>query len=370
MKIPKCLFALILILCGCEKIRNETTQLSISEIKKINLNELKVDKVIQLESKSYNLLGAHLEVKFNNSKFWILDNNNPSNIFIFDTLGNSIGYTATVGEGPNSILNIRDFEIKNDTIIVLTNLGDKVEISYWDRNNFLLTKKTINANGFSFSIDEENKLWYLYSGYNKVAGNYRLKIFDKNLKLSSQLLENNFNENILPFMESSFFKGSEGILFKETLKPEIYRITGKEISLEYNLDFGKFKIPEKFWTMDPFEGFETINNNGFASISHLAENKNTLMIVVEIQEIGNTRREIILKNKQNGKVRKINSNLNLESSFYYPIGFDNEGKIILISYAKFVEKDIKNGLIDIPNSSDLDFDGNPIIIYAQIPQFN
>jgi hypothetical protein len=215
------LISICLSFFGCTKHDKINNIVDIENIREIDIDKIVVVKTIQLETTSSNLLGVHLNVKFDKSNLWILDQNNPTNIFGFNFLGQSEGYTATVSEGPNSIFNIKDFFILNDTIVVLTNLGQEISVSFWDNNDTLLKKDKILSNGFAFHFNEINNNWYLYSGYNRTARDYRFKVFDKDFNQINELLKNNFSDELLPFLENSFFKGNDGILFKESLRPEV-----------------------------------------------------------------------------------------------------------------------------------------------------
>lgn len=111
-----------------------------------------------------------------------------------------------------------------------------------------------------------------------------------------------------------------------------------------------------------------IDQQGFASINFLSENKKYFFISVEIQENGIVRKELIFINKSNGKMVKIKVNLEDAASFYYPVGFDKEENMIFIAYSKFVEKDMIKYHSVFKNNFKLDIEGNPVLIYAKIPE--
>lgn len=297
--------ALGLVFFSCTRDQKNLTSINLQSVKEYSFNDIEVIKMIQFEANNYNLLGMYLDVRFSRDNFWVLDLNNSNSIFGFDSEGRSLGYVAQVGEGPNTILNIRDFLVSNDTIIVLSNLGDQVEISKWNKQNSLLDKRRVEANGYTFIDDKIKDKWYLYSGYNKVAGKYRLNRYDKDFNKDKEYLENDFGDEILPFLERSFFQGYRRTLFKESLRSEVYELGEQDLKLVYKIDFGSYQVPDMFWEKDPFEGFEMINENGFANISFIAESKKHFLIEIQIQEDGVPRKELLFIEKSSGKRIKV-----------------------------------------------------------------
>lgn len=363
------LIALILVIVSCGKSENSDKIIILKSVKQYDFKDLEINKMIQFEATKSNLLGMYLDIRLTRDNFWVLDLNNSNSIFGFDSLGRALGYVAQVGEGPNTILNIRDFLVSNDTIIVLSNLGDQVEISNWNKHNSLLDKRRVEANGYTFIDDKIKNKWHLYSGYNKVAGKYRLNRYDKDFNKDKEYLENDFGDEILPFLERSFFQGYRRTLFKESLKSKVYELGEQDLKLVYEIDFGSYQVPDLFWEKDPFEGFEMINENGFANISFIAESEKHFLIEIQIQEDGVLRKELLFIEKSSGKRIKVKVDQDQSAFFYSPFGFDESGNVLFYAYSGIAEKFIDSISDRVKENLKFEKDGNPVIIYAKVPDF-
>lgn len=355
----------IVLLFSCRQENQLKSTILFDEIESSKF-DLKISELIPLETNNWNLLGNHLDVRFNSDQYWILDFNNPDAIHGFSANGKSLKYVAEVGEGPNRLFNIRDFYFTDSLISVLSNLGDKVEVSQFTRSNKLVWKDEIESNGFSIISQDGTDFW-LYSGYNQVAGKYRLRHYNRDGQLQNEFLENDFRDDFLPFLEPSFFYGDDRILFKETLKQKIYEIKDGQLTPIYTLDFGALNVPQEIWGMETIQAFEKINSNGFATIQLLAESKKYFLIDVLIQKEGTVSKSIIIINKDSHEVKKYeleNNNSHLTTPFRL------EGnKIGFISYSgDFVNKrnelNLSNTDLDISNS--ITENDNPVIFYAEI----
>lgn len=355
-----------LIIIGCVRSNNVQYPIILGSVKEV-FKPMLIEKAIVLESTSSNLLGTFLNVKYDQESFWILDLDNRDAIHGFDEKGKYLGFVGEVGEGPNRVLNLSDFLLLDSSILTLSTFGNEVEFSNYSFNNELNSKKRIDFNLYSF---EQAKLGYwIYSGYNKEAGVYRLKLISKEGEFKKEFIKNSFNENILPMLEPVFFKGENDVLFRETLKSSIYTLSDSGPIEKYKFDFGSLQVPESFWEMDTFEGFEMINRQGFANINFIFETKTHLLVDVLIQNESGVKKEIVILNKAKNEWVKIKVDEENSGYFYTPIGLSDD-QIIFISYAPYVVRNLdkltlsnnaKNSLNSMTEES------NPVILYAKIP---
>ncbi|WP_192347825.1 6-bladed beta-propeller [Algoriphagus sp. Y33] len=355
------------IFLSCNRKQDVTGVLNLTEIDPIS-DTLLITKLIPLASTQSNLLGSYLNVKYNNDCIWILGKDNSDAIHGFNWKGESIGYVAERGEAPGQLFNLLDFSLEGDEIIALSNLGDEIKISNYSSDNSLLAQTQYPFNCFTFWKNEEGG-YLLYSGYNKVAGEYRLLSIDSSGTVLNKHLKNNFNENMIPLSEPSFFKGDGEILFRESFKPAVYTMTADGPDLKYELNFGELRVPDSYWEMDAISGFEMIDQNGFANIEFVAENSHYAIFDVFIQKEGEIWKEIVILYKDSKKVRKIKVATEINGHLLTPIGLEND-TILFISYAPYLVQNRRNlnlsqealTIIDTINEED-----NPAIIYAQIP---
>lgn len=334
-----------------------------------NSDTLLITKVIPLSSNPSNLLGNYLSVKYNEDHIWIVDKSNPDAIHGFNWDGESLGHVAERGEAPDQVYNLRDFLLRKDNIVVLANLGDEVVVYEFGFDNSLRSKVQLPINCFSFVENGHGGYW-LYSGYNKIAGDYRLRSVNTDGEVLQNLLANDFNKEMIPLDEGAFFEGDGETLFKEAFKPEVFSLTADGPELKYNFDFGDLTVPANFWEMEATSGFEMIDREGFANIEFIAENSTYAVFAIYIQKEGDSRKQIVIHHKKTKASQKIEVDRDLNGYLLTPIGIEGD-QLLFISYAPDLVRNKAN-----LNFSDEAFekvesvseDDNPVIIYVKIPE--
>ena len=341
----------------------------VKEVERVAPN-LKIGKAVILETNSSNLLGVSLQVKRDDIGFWILDTDIRDAIHGFDYEGKYLGMVSTIGEDPKSVPSISDFIVLNDTIKVLTSLGDRVLVSFFSKANQKLKQIELPHNFYSF--EQSSSGYWLYSGYNKMAGSHRLKKVGYNGQMQKEFLPNDdFGDRFLPFVEPSFFVGHDKIILREALRPEVFTLTQKGLELELRLDLGDFRAPDSYWFMDPLEGFERLNAQGFSTIGFIQETESHFLIEIQTQENNRSKKDILIRNNNSNKWIKIPVDEMTNGHFYNPIGIEGN-KIIFISYAPFVKMNYPELELSATAEKTLkgiDESSNPIILYAEIPEF-
>lgn len=330
---------------------------------------LLVAKAIPLSSDPSNLLGNYLNVRYSYKSIWITDKSNPDAIHGFNWNGESLGYVAERGEAPNQIYNLVDFLLQDDQLVVMSNLGDEVVVYEYGFDNSIKSKVQLPFNCFTFVENSRGGYW-LYSGYNKVAGDYRLRAVSTDGELLQNKLENNFNEKMIPLGEAAFFEGDGETLFKESFKPEVFRLTENGPELKYRLDFGNLTVPAKFWEMEAIPGFEMIDQDGFANIEFVAENEAYALFDIYIQKEGESRKELLIYNRQSKNSQKIKVDRDLNGYLLSPIGIEGD-YLLFISYApNLVRNKAKLKFSDeaFDRVGKVTEDDNPVIIYVKIPE--
>jgi hypothetical protein len=360
-----CLIAL-LVSCGGQPSDQVSSVIDLDQIEEVS-QPLTVEKALPLGF-TPTLLGSFPEVKIVKDEFWIMDTESRKGIYHFSETGEFLGTVGEVGESPGMVPNLSDFNIYEDSIIVLSSLGDQVKVSRFSANNQLGSVQEIPFNIYSFRIVNDSAIW-LYSGYNKVAGKYRLRKVTREGSLKKEFLENLFSETILPIVEPAFFSGDKEVLFRESFKPIIFNLSDSRPIEKYRFDFGSLQVPESFWEMDTFEGFEMINRQGFANINFISETKTHLLVDVLIQSESGVRKEIVILNKVKNEWIKIKVDEENTGYFYTPIGLSGD-QIIFISYAPYVVRNLEKLTLSTTAKNSLKFlteESNPVILYAKIP---
>jgi hypothetical protein len=327
-----------------------------------------IEKAVVLESTNSNLLGTFLNVKFNDKGFWVLDLDNRDAIHGFDLDGNSLGYVGEVGDGPDKLLNLSGFMLDKNSLQTISTYGSEVLVTNFSFDGAINSKSKIPFNFYS-TAKAGNGYFWIYSGYNKEAGKYRLKLISGDGILKEEFLENSFLGDLLPLLEPVFFEGGEDVLFRETLKPIIYELSKKGPVERYRFDFGSFQVPDKFWEMDAIQGFNLINTQGFANINFINETKDHLLVDILIQKEGQNKKEILVLTKSTNRWFKIKVEEARNGHFLTPIGLSGE-YILFISYAPYLVRNrvgLNLGSAAQKSLVNLNEDSNSVILYAKIP---
>jgi hypothetical protein len=330
--------------------------------------DFEIQKVILLESDSSELLGSDLKVSYDSDQFYVANYMRPKEIHHFSKDGKYLGLAAVVGEAPGQIRRISDFKLFTDTLQVISGLGDKIGLHKFVSNE-LTSTQDYPLNVFSFQPVETGH-WF-YSGYNMVAGTHRLIKTNQSGEIILSLLENLFADGMIPIDEQVFFKGNDRVLFREPFKTTVYEMASDTIQTVMEIDFGKYTVPEKFWTMeDPFEGFEMIQQQGFSDINFMAETADYFLADVKSQGAKFRKKEIFILNKKTQKQLKFLVDEEGLGQFYNPIGIQGD-QIVFIAYAPYLIKNrdlLKASSAILEQLSKLTEDSNPVILYAKIPE--
>lgn len=366
----KKLFPIILIVlfACCKAEKNSPISIAFDQVPLVSA-DLEIMKVILLESDTTELLGADLKVSYDADQFYVANYMRPKGIHHFSKDGKHLGLAAIIGEAPGQIARISDFKLFEDTLQVITGLGDKIALYKFPKSNQLISRQEYPLNVFSFQPVAEGH-WF-YSGYNKVAGDYRL--FRTNLagEVELSLLENLFADGMIPIDEQVFFNGNERVLFREPFKTMVYEVATDTIQPILTLDFGKYTVPEEFWQIeDPFQGFEMIQKQGFSDIYFMQETEDYFLADVISQGSDFRKKEIFLWDKRNEIQLKFEVNEEELGHFYNPIGVEGN-QIIFVAYAQYLIQNqdlIKADQRILDQLSTLEEDSNPVILYAKIPE--
>lgn len=358
---------LILISCG-NNDQSGPISIPFDQLKAI-APEFEIQKVILLESDTTELLGVDLKVVYDSDQFFVTNSMTPKGIHHFSKEGKHLGLTAVIGEAPGQIMRISDFKLYEDTLQVISGLGDKIQLHKFSRSNELASTGEYALNVFSFQ--PVTKGHWFYSGYNKMAGDFRLFKTDAQGKVENYLLANLFADEMLPIDEQVFFNGNDRMLFREPFKTTVFEVKSDTIQPVMELDFGKYAVPKEFWTMtDPFAGFEMIQKQGFSDIYFLAETPDYFLADVITQSAEFRKKEIFILNKKTQKQMKFLVDEEGLGQFYSPIGIEGD-QIVFIAYAPYLIKNIKSIKASpdiLAELKELKEDSNPVILYAKIPE--
>ena len=360
-------FAFLAVIGCSEKEPEAVKTIDLGAVESISA-DLLIEKAIPLETDTTALLSEYLMVKYDKDDFFVMNYDRPSGIHHFSQDGKYLGMVAEVGEAPGQVMGIRNFRIVGDLVKVNSGLGNSLEVHSFQKSGELESTIPYPINAFSFYPQSKDKVWF-YSSYNMVAGDHRLFIADAQGNVKKKMLPNDFNEKMLPIDEQSFFEGDEAVLFRESFKTSVYELSeGDSLREVYRFDFGATTVPDKYWEMDAFPGFEMISKQGFSNLNFLQETEKYLLADVVTQDENGQKKELYIWNKSTNKEFKIEIEGDEQGYFNSLIGIEGD-QLVFIAYAPLLVRnseklnlspDAKSALASVTE------DSNPVIIYAKI----
>ncbi|WP_339754734.1 6-bladed beta-propeller [Algoriphagus aquimarinus] len=355
---------------GCtEKESVSVKVIDFEALEKVSV-DLLIEKVIPLETDSTALLSEYLMVKYDKDDFFVMNYDRPTGIHHFSKEGKYLRMVAEIGEAPGQVMGIRNFRLFGDVVQVNSGFGNSLEIHSFTKSGALLNSTPYPINAFSFYPIDQNELWF-YSSYNMVAGDHRLFKANGQGEVLKELLPNDFNEKMLPIDEQSFFEGDDAVLFRESFKTSVYELSkGDSLREVYRFDFGATTVPENYWEMDAFAGFEMISKQGFSNLNFLQETEKYLLADVVTQNESGQKKELYIWNKSTNKEFKIVIDEDEQGYFNSLIGLEGD-QLVFISYAPYLVRNSETLNLSPEAKASLSSvteDSNPVILYAKIPE--
>lgn len=250
-------FALILTMISCKEKE------SLIDVKKVDDKKYSIDLVnapqrsLNLDSliavKSFvkmsttsdpnSLLVDFSKVIVKDSFIFVLDVT-FSGLKVFDKKGRFIKLVGNIGQGPGEYVGLNDFEIKQDTIRVLTKMQQLIE--YDLQGNYLDTKR-IDMFAWNFASTRTGYVFFKnYNVENTDGTSYNLAITNKTFNvISSGAPFSEKAENIPTFAYTGFLSSENNeIMFSEPFSSDVYTLEGDSLQRKYMFEFGSSKKPD------------------------------------------------------------------------------------------------------------------------------
>ena len=201
---------------------------------------------IVLENSDDWIIGTIDNIYYYNNRFFILDGMQHI-LFAFARDGTLLWKINRRGQGPGEYHSILNFAVYQDNLYLLV---APWRLLKFDLNGNFMADFQINAFGSSFMMSAERL--YLYTcNQTSVYGNHTLLILDErgqNFKGGAIPIQGRLMNQCVTFNESrAFFRYNNEIRFFTPFSTNIYSISGGEVSIKYNLDFGRRNMPVDFF---------------------------------------------------------------------------------------------------------------------------
>lgn len=337
---------------------------SILENPKKDNDVFKDVRYVKLETNPDILLGDDLYFQNKKDKLFILDRANQKSLLIFNNEGKFVQRVGAFGNGPGEYPAVNDFVLRNDTIDILSNAGSKSTIySYSKKGNFI-RKKELNYLALSFEF-VHNQYYAVNTSFNKMMHDHRVYLLDREGNEIKKLLPNNTKID-MPLAEQSFSLCDDQVLYFEPFNNKVYNLQPDTIIPVYELNFGKYNIPEEFFNTDIMKGFEIINKQGFSNIKNVFENKENIIFELSRQKEGEPGNLFLITfNKKSGEIKHLTLTED-NYIFRYPIGLNDKNEMMYLVFPMGeVNQDFKKFGLNL-NVSNFTETENPIVAFCKI----
>lgn len=341
--------------CGSPESSDGVVHLELNNIPESN-SPYTVSRIVPLETTAENLLGEYLLAKVHGNDIFIYDENARDAIHRFDRDGKYHGRVVQVGEGPGMVSNILDFVPTDAGLEVLVGMGEIAGIFVFDRD--YKVEKEVELDYLGSSFEKPTNGGYVVSGsYNLPFVEHRVVYLDEEGQRTQEFLPNDYSNQMMPMQERNFHKADGKVFFHEVFNPIAYEIRDDSLEAKFQFDFGRYAIPAKFWEVDIMQGFEMINQNGFATIYSYWENESKAFFEIYIQEEDNKNHQVIWDKETEKASRRVFSK-EKDPAFYSPLGMQ-DGQLVFLAQAAYV-LDNKAGV----SAEGIDRDDNPVLLFV------
>tara|TARA_R110002020_G_scaffold105752_1_gene246416 strand:+ start:159 stop:1313 length:1155 start_codon:yes stop_codon:yes gene_type:complete len=364
--------SLIGLMISCNHKNLEKNEASIqafelSEIEKIQKDELEVFDLIALETTSENLMGTDVRIRSSKDYFFVFDEAIQDGVHQFQKNGEYMGRRAIVGEGPNTINRLNDFFVGEDgTLEVLSSNGDQAQVYSVGEDNSI--KLILKVDYYPSSFTKlPNGEYLFYGSYNLPYVSHRMIRTDSTGIVLEKYLENEYTNKMLPMSERNFFYSGSSLYVVESFNKNIYQFQNNLIEPIVEIDFGNYAIPSKFWELNLLEGgFDLLQQNGFAFYNGYFKNQEYSLVSIHIQKPAGIFKNIIFTNELTGNQRVLETSLSDDYLFHYPFGIEGD-EFLFFTYDSEIKKEkglsLRAELLDkIPNA---EFD-YPVLMKVKI----
>ena len=178
--------------------------------------------VIPLETNDSSFIGSISKIELSDGKIYVLDKSSTKQVHIFDTVGNYISSIGNIGRGNGEYLNIEDFTLCNDTVVILAN--SSTVYLYDNHGGFISSRKLSESLLWSITNTE----WGFIASTNHqtfTTGQdaYLLYSFDKSFNLLGKYIKTlPIYVQLPPFVRNPLQSIGETLYYHDNWTPNLY----------------------------------------------------------------------------------------------------------------------------------------------------
>jgi hypothetical protein len=268
-----------------------------SQIIAVDLNQPIASKKLQdvvssitalgLEETGDNPIGVIDKLLVTNTNIYVLDGQRSKSLFIFDRAGKFKHVIHKVGSGPGEYIRPDDFDVQKSTGNLFVLDGNQRKILVYNKSGDFVSELKFETHINSFLTTSTNNIILNKGNTISDHSNNQIRIINSNGKPITELLpvpEYSKEITISPRNPLQKFH-NDTILFMPSLSDKIYRIYGNEISLKYQLDFGKYWPGEEYFEQEkgnhPVKIAKDLAANNYAAFFNYLETEDVLHVNFE-----------------------------------------------------------------------------------------
>lgn len=239
-------------------------------------------EVLSFEMPEEVLLSGDNDVIWDNGRFFVVDNNNQSCIFIFDANRRYLGSVDAKGRGGNEYLNINNVQVIGDQVAVYSSLNKA--LYYYNMDGSFAEKDTLEYAPAQLIKTGDN--YWGYAGFSNGKMDERVVKMDAEGQIIGKYMPS--DAAIFPMGERHdvFTPHNGGLLVRETLRNELSYIDAEaQITTFLKFDFGKYNVPEAYFeSTDPMVAATKLLESDFANMDHFFINDKHSVLCVNFQK--------------------------------------------------------------------------------------
>ncbi len=289
-----------------------------------------------------------------------------SKVFRFNYKGDFKNTIGSKGQGTKEYSTLTDFTISNDTIFILTNKGMISNIYCYLNNDKYIANMKVNISATSF---EKNGSEYIFNtSYSPKSYTHRIYITNhKGKKTASFLPYTNKNFN-MPITEYNFSNYNSSVLYRQSFDKFTYEYINNKLEKKYEIDFGKYTIPEEFYKGAFMKGLIELQKKGFGNIRCYFESSRYAVFEINIQKgmKDPILIEYIVLNKSTRKINRY-SYTDQNNFFGKLVGLSINNELIFMTFPYQIidnmDKFEKYPIINKDKLQHITLSDNPILFY-------
>ena len=198
----------------------------------------KVD-IIPLEFNANCMLSEIRKIVIHNNNLFLIERSFRGSVYRFDIQGNFLNKISSNGNGPQEVIELRDFSLNEDEqIVYILDSGRQVILCFDYDGQFI---ERININQSADRFEYKNGLFYIYAD-NRSVGDDLFNLTIRNVKGEIEKAYFASKKYSTSFSSSIFAKTQDNLFFKQSMCDSIYSLDGTALNNAYFFDFGSYRF--------------------------------------------------------------------------------------------------------------------------------